>query len=116
MPRRAWTYGIPELCRPSMRAGPFRRMGLRSAAPGCSKSDEDIPGAAVQGNVSHVDLLMTEWRSVLADGVAMAIIGLPYNPGEDAMSKGLDKKKETKKKPEKTLKEKRAEKHAKKGK
>ncbi len=32
------------------------------------------------------------------------------------MSKGLDKNKETKKKPEKTLKEKRAEKAAKKGK
>ena len=32
------------------------------------------------------------------------------------MSKGLDKKKETKKKPEKTLKEKRAETAAKKGK
>lgn len=31
------------------------------------------------------------------------------------MAKGLDKKKETKKKPEKTLKEKRADKAAKKG-
>lgn len=35
---------------------------------------------------------------------------------EPAMSKGLNQKKETKKKPEKTLKEKRAEKAAKKGK
>ena len=33
---------------------------------------------------------------------------------ENAMSKGLDRKKEDKKKPAKTLKEKRAEKHAKK--
>ena len=37
------------------------------------------------------------------------------NTGERIMAKGLDKKKETKKKPEKTLKEKRAEKAAKKG-
>jgi hypothetical protein len=35
--------------------------------------------------------------------------------GERIMAKSLDKKKETKKKPEKTLKEKRADKAAKKG-
>jgi|SoimicmetaTmtLAA_FD_contig_51_1744892_length_724_multi_1_in_0_out_0_2 hypothetical protein len=35
-------------------------------------------------------------------------------PAEDTMSKGLDKKKEQKKKPAKTLKEKRAEKQDKK--
>jgi len=35
--------------------------------------------------------------------------------GDSVMAKGMDKKKETKKKPEKTLKEKRAEKAAKKG-
>lgn len=35
--------------------------------------------------------------------------------GENIMAKSLDKKKETKKKPEKTLKEKRADKAAKKG-
>ena len=57
-----------------------------------------------------------ESRPVLADGAGLAIIRVPFNPGEHVMSKGLDKKKETKKKPEKTLKEKRAEKAAKKGK
>jgi len=35
--------------------------------------------------------------------------------GDSIMAKSLDKKKETKKKPEKTLKEKRADKAAKKG-
>jgi hypothetical protein len=38
----------------------------------------------------------------------------PRHPTEDTMSKGLDKKKEQKKKPAKTLKEKRAEKQDKK--
>jgi hypothetical protein len=37
-----------------------------------------------------------------------------HHPTEDTMSKGLDKKKETKKKPAKSLKEKRAEKSEKK--
>jgi hypothetical protein len=37
-------------------------------------------------------------------------------PGRDTMTKGLEQKKETKKKPTKTLKEKRADKAAKKGK
>jgi hypothetical protein len=64
----------------------------------------------------HPRLCATGWQFVLADGTALVIIRLVFNPGEHVMSKGLDKKKETKKKPEKTLKEKRAEKHAKKGK
>jgi len=38
-----------------------------------------------------------------------------HNKGDSIMAKSLDKKKETKKKPEKTLKEKRADKAAKKG-
>jgi hypothetical protein len=38
----------------------------------------------------------------------------PHYPSEDTMAKGLDKKKEQKKKPAKTLKEKRSEKQEKK--
>jgi hypothetical protein len=42
---------------------------------------------------------------------------LPFTTeGEQAMSKGMNQKKDAKKKPAKTLKEKRAEKSAKKGK
>lgn len=47
--------------------------------------------------------------------LGFAVRYLWLNKGDNTMAKSLDKKKETKKKPEKTLKEKRADKAAKKG-
>jgi hypothetical protein len=47
-------------------------------------------------------------------GRARGAVPRHHRPAEDTMSKGLDKKKEQKKKPAKSLKEKRAEKQEKK--
>jgi hypothetical protein len=56
-----------------------------------------------------------DWGAGLAMGQAACDAPARRSTSEDkAMSKGLDKKKETKKKPTKTIKEKRAEKNEKK--
>jgi hypothetical protein len=56
------------------------------------------------------------WHNRRARFMLSIAVSLKYCSEEMKMAKGLNQKKDTKKKPEKTLKEKRADKAAKKGK